>query len=82
MKVVLDLGDLLADLELQPHLERGDTLVFKNLGAKWQAIERQIERLGYGELFFVSQLGPGLHTKVTPVEEAPSTSAAAPVVSL
>ena len=46
---------LLSDEELRPHLERGDSVAFKGLGREWEEIERQVERLGYGETYAVSR---------------------------
>jgi len=48
----------LEDEELRKHLEKQDTIVFKGLAREWQQIERQVERLGFGELYVVSQRGP------------------------
>ncbi len=47
----------LEDEELRAHLERRETIVFKGLGREWQHIERQVERLGFGEVYIVSQRG-------------------------
>ncbi len=47
----------LQDQELRKHLENGETVIFKGLGREWQRIERQVERLGFGDLFVVSQRG-------------------------
>jgi hypothetical protein len=60
---------LLSDPEMSTHLEKRDGLLFKGLGEEWQTIERQVERLGFGDAYVVSQRGlrEG-HTKVTPVE--------------
>jgi hypothetical protein len=57
MTTKLDCTRLLQDEELADHLLKGHTLVFKGLGQEWQQIERQVERLGFGEAYFVSQLG-------------------------
>lgn len=60
---------LLADAELRAHLEKRDTLIFQGLGREWQQIERQVERLGFGELFIVSQrVSEQSSTRVTPLE--------------
>jgi len=57
---------LLQDDEMRAHLERNDTLLFKGLAREWQRIERQVERLGFGELYIVSQRGtPHGNTKVS-----------------
>jgi hypothetical protein len=47
----------LGDDELRAHLERRDTLLFRGLGREWQQIEKQVERLGFGDLYVVSQRG-------------------------
>jgi len=46
---------LLSDAELRPHLERGDFIAFKGLGREWGEIERQVERLGFGDAYAVSR---------------------------
>ena len=46
---------LLDDAELRPHLERGDTVTFENLARDWGKIERQVERLGYGDTYAFSR---------------------------
>jgi hypothetical protein len=46
---------LLNDEELRPHLERGDVVAFKGLGREWEQIERQVERLGFGDAYAVSR---------------------------
>ena len=58
---------LIPDADLRAHLERGETLVFKT--SKWQEVERQIERLGFDDSHFVTQVSArrGKLTKVTPV---------------
>jgi len=48
---------LLNDQEMTAHLEKEDTLLFKGLGREWQPIERQVERLGFGDRYVVSQTG-------------------------
>ncbi len=58
--------DLIEDQQLKAHLERQETLLFKGLGREWQQIERQVERLGFGENYVVSQRGSnGGSTKVS-----------------
>ena len=52
MKYVYD--RLLSDDELRPHLERGDSVVFSGIAKAWQEIERQVERLGFGDNYAVS----------------------------
>ena len=44
---------LLTDEELRPHLERGDSVGFQGLGGEWEDIERQVERLGFGDSYGV-----------------------------
>lgn len=59
---------VLEDTELRAHLEQGDTLFFQDLGRAWQDIERQVERLGFGHAFMVSQIeAQGCHAKVAPL---------------
>ena len=67
MTTTLDCTCLLRDEELSDHLRKGHTLLFKGLGNEWQQIERQVERLGFGETYFVSQLeGHESSTKLSP----------------
>jgi len=69
MTVKLDYDRLLGDDELADHLLKGRTLVFKGLGNEWQEIERQVERLGFGDLYFVSQIGnKERSTKLSPAK--------------
>jgi hypothetical protein len=44
---------LLSDEDLRPHLERGDSVAFKGLGGEWEDVERQVERLGFGDTYAV-----------------------------
>jgi hypothetical protein len=53
MKCVYD--RLLSDEELRPHLEHGDSVVFSGIAKAWEEIERQIERLGFGDNYAVSR---------------------------
>ena len=57
---------------MREQLKRGETFCF-TFGTKWQQIEQQIERLGFGEDYFVTQIKArrGKLTKVTPA--APKT---------
>jgi len=57
---------LLSDDQMLAQLHRGEAFVFK-LG-QWQAIERQIERLGFDDAFVVCLVDSlqGKLTKVTP----------------
>ena len=63
----------LRDEELLPHLERGDTIAFTDAVKSWQDIERQVERLGFGDNYAVSRgskpdpAGRQSHTRVTPL---------------
>jgi len=45
----------LSDEELLPHLLSQNQLVLKVPGLRWQEVERQVERLGFGESFFVAE---------------------------
>ena len=45
---------LLKDEEIRIHLEAGDTIAFVGLGDKWKDLERQVERLGFGDSYAVS----------------------------
>jgi hypothetical protein len=58
---------LLSDGEMRVQLSRSETFFFK--GPKWHVIERQIERLGFEEIFFVTEVDSvrGRMIKVTPV---------------
>ncbi len=47
----------LEDDEMRTLLEKRETIVFRGLGREWQQIERQVERLGFGESYIVSQRG-------------------------
>ena len=69
---------LLNDDELRPHLERGDTVVFKGSAKAWHDIERQVERLGFGDEYAVSTTrragatGEAAFTRVSPVHTRPA----------
>jgi len=56
---------VLPDDQMRAQLRDGATLVFKGL-EKWQAVERQVERLGFGEVYLVSQTS-GRHGELTKV---------------
>ena len=58
---------LLSDDELRVLLERGEQLVFTAVNTR--VIERQIERLGFDDAYFVTQVeaGRGKVTRVTPI---------------
>jgi len=45
----------LSDEELLSHLVAGDHLIFRVPGLRWQEVERQVERLGFGERFLVGE---------------------------
>ncbi len=67
----------LSDDELRPHLERGDAVVFKEAAKAWHEIERQVERLGFGDAYAVSRTrragatGEEGITRVSPVHTKP-----------
>lgn len=59
-------NELISDDQMRVHLERQETLLFEGLGREWQQIERQVERLGFGEQYVVSQrASSGGSTKVS-----------------
>lgn len=59
---------LLNDQEMSTHLEKQNTLLFEGLGREWQQIERQVDRLGFGDRYVVSKIGAGQDfTKVSPL---------------
>jgi hypothetical protein len=45
----------LTDQELVQHLLAQDHVVLKVPGLRWQEVERQVERLGFGESFVVAE---------------------------
>ena len=45
----------LSDKELRAHLLSRDHLVLKVPNLRWQEVERQVERLGFGDTFFVAE---------------------------
>ncbi len=59
----------LTDDELRRHLDANDTVLFKDASVRWHEIERQVERLGFGERFVVSssQGNRGRTCKIRPV---------------
>ncbi|MCX6930480.1 MAG: hypothetical protein NT154_45840 [Verrucomicrobia bacterium] len=60
---------LLTDQEICMHLEQQDTLLFVGLKREWQQIEHQVERLGFGDRYVVSQIaGRRSLTKVSPLQ--------------
>jgi hypothetical protein len=62
---------ILSDDQMRTHLRSGSTLIFKGLERDWQTVERQVERLGFGELYLVSRNSGrrGDLTKVSPLAE-------------
>ncbi len=44
-----------SDAEMRAHLEQGNSLFFPGMGREWEKLERQVERLGFGEVYFVSR---------------------------
>jgi len=63
------LNFILPDDQMGAYLEADTSLVFAGLAKHWQDLERQVERLGFGEKYFVSQAKSvrGGVTRVTPV---------------
>lgn len=57
----------LADEELRQQLEAGATIIFEGQTVQWHEIERQVERLGFGNLYVVSatQGPPGDNSKIS-----------------
>jgi hypothetical protein len=56
----------LPDDELRPQLEVGDTIVFTGTTVRWQEIERQVERLGFGDSYIViATCVPGSNSKIS-----------------
>jgi hypothetical protein len=45
----------LNDQELAKHLSAQDQLVLRVPGLRWQDVERQVDRLGFGESFLVAE---------------------------
>ena len=45
---------LLSDGELRLQLQSRDIVVFEVRDVSWQKVERQVERLGFGDLYTVS----------------------------
>ena len=44
----------MTDQELRSALEARDTIFFLGRTIKWHEVERQVERLGFGDLYIVS----------------------------
>jgi hypothetical protein len=65
------------DEELRHHLQNGETITFTDAVKNWEAIERQVERLGFEDAYAVSRAGKpyfaGLqrHTRVSPLRMPP-----------
>ena len=57
----------LADEELRQQLEAGATIIFDGQTVQWHEIERQVERLGFGNFYVVSatQGPPGDNSKIS-----------------
>jgi hypothetical protein len=43
----------LSDDRLRPELEAGDTVVFRGRNFTWEKVQRQVERLGFGDSYLV-----------------------------
>ena len=69
----------LTDDELRPLLEARDVISFVGQPVRFEEIERQVERLGFGDLYLVSMtLGPhSAGAKISLRPEALATSATA-----
>ena len=65
----------LTDGELRPQLEAGDTLSFIGVEMSLQSIERQVDRLGFGDLYIVSAMR-GRQTQATRIQVKPFAAAA------
>ena len=64
---------MLPDEKMRAHLESDHSLIFTGLSKNWQEVEKQVERLGFGEKYFVSRVQGvhGDHTKVAPARKQP-----------
>jgi hypothetical protein len=62
--------EMISKEDLHRHLSARETLVFTGRGVKWQEVERQVEELGFGDLFYVANVAKGgvRVTKVSPIE--------------
>jgi hypothetical protein len=47
-------SSVLPDEQMKTQLASGKRLVFEGFPGRWQAIEEQVERLGFGSDYFVS----------------------------
>ena len=67
----------LRDEELRHHLENGDMITFTDAVKNWEAIERQVERLGFEDAYAVSRsskpyfAGLHHHIRVSPLRMPP-----------
>ena len=62
---------MLSDEQMRLQLEEGHILVFEGLDRRWQEVEQQVERLGFGEEYLVLQ-AQGAHGSVTKVAPVPN----------
>ena len=46
---------LLTDEEIRDLLHRNEIIVFDGMSREWQKVEQQIEKLGFGDTYIVSQ---------------------------
>jgi len=65
----------LTDGELRSQLEAGDTLSFIGREISLQTIERQVDRLGFGDLYIVSAM-QGRQTEPPRIQVKPFAAAA------
>ena len=66
----------MTDSDLRPELEARHTLFFVGDAVNWQTVERQVERLGFGELYIVSA-ARAAQTGTTRIHVKPVAPAAA-----
>lgn len=61
---------ILSDDKMRTYLKAQTRLLFEGLARDWQKVEQQVERLGFGEKYFVSQAKSAKrnHSKVTPAQ--------------
>jgi preprotein translocase subunit YajC len=62
---------MLSDEQMRLQLQEGHVLVFEGLDRRWQEVEQQVDRLGFGDEYLVLQ-AEGMHGKVTKVTPAPT----------
>jgi len=60
---------MLSDEEMRVLLESEYSVVFTGLSKDWQKVEKQVERLGFGDKFLVSRV-KGVHGELTKVAPA------------